>query len=379
MKKTIILTIGILFLCAFAANAQRANFDGAETAKFNGVWENAAATKGLKKINIETKGNRIYVQISASCQPTDCVWETQSAQAFFPNIDAREANALKVEYNKNGIRRMVLIEKTARDRLRVYHFAKYDSDERKNIVSEHDFRKSSVASDVAKNKEPELPVMKTTSVTGTWQNTDAKTGGVTKIELTNSGGNYSSKAWGQCSPEDCDWGTVKTTKFAPSVSSNETAALIAVYPSGNQRTVFYRMMPNNTLQATVLTEFRGSRQDTFINYTFKKSLKLDKPIIKPPLKISVLPDLKIDRIYLDASNQVVVVVSNAGRGAVPDSVWTDKNPKSASVLIKVNGNGWGGATIWKEDDNRRLKNFGRFGKIRIGLQSYQRYGDRGDS
>jgi len=67
------------------------------------------------------------------------------------------------------------------------------------------------------------------------------------------------------------------------------------------------------------------------------------------------PDLKIDKIYLDRNCNVIVRVKNAGKGKLPGSVWTDKNPKSAGVYLYINGKKWGGATIWKFDPRRRLQ------------------------
>jgi len=67
------------------------------------------------------------------------------------------------------------------------------------------------------------------------------------------------------------------------------------------------------------------------------------------------PDLKIDKIYLDRNCNVIVRVKNAGKGRVPKTVWTKHYPKSSSVYLKVNGKGWGGATIWKLDPRRRLQ------------------------
>ncbi|MBW2591276.1 MAG: hypothetical protein JRD71_11290 [Deltaproteobacteria bacterium] len=67
------------------------------------------------------------------------------------------------------------------------------------------------------------------------------------------------------------------------------------------------------------------------------------------------PDLKIDKIYLDRNCNVIVRVKNAGKGRVPKTVWTKHYPKSSSVYLKVNGKGWGGATIWKFDPRRRLQ------------------------
>ncbi len=70
--------------------------------------------------------------------------------------------------------------------------------------------------------------------------------------------------------------------------------------------------------------------------------------------VTQLPDLIIDKIYLNRRCQVMVKVRNIGKGRVPVTVWTQKKPNSASVYLKVNGRNWGGGTIWKFDSRRRL-------------------------
>jgi hypothetical protein len=68
-----------------------------------------------------------------------------------------------------------------------------------------------------------------------------------------------------------------------------------------------------------------------------------------------LPDLVIEKIFLDQSCNVAVVVKNLGPGNVPDAVWTVHEPKSAGVYLYRNGTGWGGATIWLFDPAKALQ------------------------
>ena len=68
-----------------------------------------------------------------------------------------------------------------------------------------------------------------------------------------------------------------------------------------------------------------------------------------------LPDLVVDKIWLNRECRVVVKVRNIGQGALPNAVWTQHNPKSAGVYLYNNGNKWGGATIWSFDPGRNLK------------------------
>jgi hypothetical protein len=68
-----------------------------------------------------------------------------------------------------------------------------------------------------------------------------------------------------------------------------------------------------------------------------------------------LPDLVIEKIFVDQSCNVAVVVKNLGPGNVPDAVWTVHTPKSAGVYLYRNGTGWGGASIWKFDPAKALQ------------------------
>jgi hypothetical protein len=68
-----------------------------------------------------------------------------------------------------------------------------------------------------------------------------------------------------------------------------------------------------------------------------------------------LPDLAITKLYLNRQCEIVVHVKNIGRGLLPDSVYTDINPKSPSILISQNGGSTGGITIWKLDPGRQLQ------------------------
>ena len=71
-----------------------------------------------------------------------------------------------------------------------------------------------------------------------------------------------------------------------------------------------------------------------------------------------LPDLVIKGIEVDRKCQVVVIVANAGPGAVPDDVWATHKPISSSVCLYLNGDKRGGRTIWGFDPGRHLQRAG---------------------
>ena len=68
-----------------------------------------------------------------------------------------------------------------------------------------------------------------------------------------------------------------------------------------------------------------------------------------------LPDLTVEKITVTRNCNLVVVVKNEGPGILPDYVYTQHHPKSAGVYVYINGNGWGGKTIWKFDPSRKLQ------------------------
>jgi hypothetical protein len=81
------------------------------------------------------------------------------------------------------------------------------------------------------------------------------------------------------------------------------------------------------------------------------NVSFKKVIVKAERK---LPNLIIKDIYLDQKCQVVVKVKNIGQGSIPTQVWTQHTPKSAGVYLHINGQKWGGSTIWKFDSAKKL-------------------------
>jgi hypothetical protein len=69
----------------------------------------------------------------------------------------------------------------------------------------------------------------------------------------------------------------------------------------------------------------------------------------------LLPDLSVQDIWLTPDCRVAVRIRNNGPGQIPDRVWTDHQPNSAGVYLTINGNKWGGGTIWLFDPARALK------------------------
>jgi hypothetical protein len=93
---------------------------------------------------------------------------------------------------------------------------------------------------------------------GNWVNADPATGGVTKLKVTVTGPNAKVHAWGSCTPTDCDWGEVKATAFATSVSASITSDaryLMAVFTESFKKTTMIMTPSGNRLKVTYLTQF----------------------------------------------------------------------------------------------------------------------------
>jgi hypothetical protein len=96
---------------------------------------------------------------------------------------------------------------------------------------------------------------------GKWVNADPATGGITKLTVTVTGPNAKVHAWGSCTPTDCDWGEVKATAFATSVSASiasDARYLMAVFTESFKKTTMIMMPSGNSLKVTYLTQFTDS-------------------------------------------------------------------------------------------------------------------------
>lgn len=63
---------------------------------------------------------------------------------------------------------------------------------------------------------------------GKWQNVNPNTRGIKALEIAVTGNNVTVHAWGQCTPQDCDWGVMPAFAYAPSVGANTAATAVAI-------------------------------------------------------------------------------------------------------------------------------------------------------
>jgi len=136
---------------------------------------------------------------------------------------------------------------------------------------------------------------------GEWQNADANTPGITRLDIRVNGSQVTVQAWGKCHPEDCDWGQVSATAYGPNVSSNlQTSAqsvLATFQTSFSQTLLVLDAAGGRGLRAQVLTRFTdGSGRNNYTqNYSFVRSsmsggtIKQVSPAVAGAATVVLLP------------------------------------------------------------------------------------------
>ena len=98
--------------------------------------------------------------------------------------------------------------------------------------------------------------------TGRWQNADRSTRDLTRLRISFDGDNLDVRAWGQCEPRDCDWGTVDAVAYSPSPGANPRVSateIIAVYnPGFARKTLILTLRPGNRITYALYTRFTDS-------------------------------------------------------------------------------------------------------------------------
>ncbi len=67
---------------------------------------------------------------------------------------------------------------------------------------------------------------------GTWINTNGASRGITRVVLTDRGGELAMRAYGDCDPSPCDWGEVTACFFPKEICFHEAMAFTAFYDFG---------------------------------------------------------------------------------------------------------------------------------------------------
>lgn len=99
------------------------------------------------------------------------------------------------------------------------------------------------------------------TLNGLWVNTDSKTRSITKINISSNTTRL--RAWGSCSPTDCDWGTVSLSKYG-------TGYRAIFNTSVAKRTLILTRMSNGTIKMTATYDYKDRRPTKKTTNYFKK-------------------------------------------------------------------------------------------------------------
>lgn len=119
---------------------------------------------------------------------------------------------------------------------------------------------------------------------GRWKNVNPTTDGITALDIRLTSASLRVRAWGQCHPNDCDWGEVSAFAYSPGIneSLNHAAkAISAVFSTSFSETLLIiEPAPANHLRAEVFTRFtdNSGRMNFKSAYTFATGLPAPKLI-----------------------------------------------------------------------------------------------------
>lgn len=109
---------------------------------------------------------------------------------------------------------------------------------------------------------------------GKWENIDANTRGLTRLEISVVDSKVKVHAYGACEPYDCDLGEVEGIAYAPNINSRikETAQAVTAAYAGGERIMVIRPEADNRLQVETFTRFtdRSGRANYTTSHTFAR-------------------------------------------------------------------------------------------------------------
>lgn len=112
---------------------------------------------------------------------------------------------------------------------------------------------------------------------GTWVNTNSNTRGITKLVVQKTAANnLQIRVFGQCQPQDCDWGETGLTTYGKSVQDSDHTGATASYRKSFANTLLTMELnprSRSLLNLNSFTEFtdRSNRQNYFSSDSFKKA------------------------------------------------------------------------------------------------------------
>ena len=206
-----------------------------------GTWVNTNhATRNVVDLVVATTGRGITVDGFGACSPSACEWGRIAGTVFGPDASAATGTAFAAQWNFGFARTVLLAVYSAPKKvptLTVREFTTFtDASGRSNYTADETFTKGKPVK-VTKTGTAALdyplgnPVTPVASLPAVWINT-AASGNVRAVILTRSGGLLRVRAYGYCSPDPCNWGTVTGVTFGSSVSATTGGTFLAPYAFG---------------------------------------------------------------------------------------------------------------------------------------------------
>jgi hypothetical protein len=189
---------------------------------------------------VSTRSTGITVDGFGACSPLPCQWGRIAGTVFGPDVSAATGTEFAAQWNLGFARTVVLAVYSAAKKvptLTVREFTTFIVDgDRSNYTADETFTKgrpvkATTTGTAATDYPLGTPVTPATSLQAVWINT-AASGNVRAVILTRSGGLLHVHAYGFCSPDPCNWGTVTGITFGSSVSATTGGTFLAPYAFG---------------------------------------------------------------------------------------------------------------------------------------------------
>ena len=211
------------------------------SAALAGTWVNTNhATRNIVDLVVGATDRGITVDGFGACSPSPCEWGRIAGTVFGPDASAPIGTAFASQWNFGFARTVLLAVYSAPKKvptLTVREFTTFTDDSgRSNYTADETFTKGKpvkVAKTGTAAQDYPLghPVTPVASLPAIWINT-AASGNVRAVILTRAGSLLKVRAYGYCSPDPCNWGTVVGITFGPSVSATTGGTFLAPYTFG---------------------------------------------------------------------------------------------------------------------------------------------------
>jgi hypothetical protein len=207
------------------------------SAALAGTWVNTNhATRNIVDLVVSTTDRGITVDGFGACTPLPCEWGRIAGTVFGPDVSAAAGSAFAAQWNF-GFKRTVLLAVYSDPRkvptLTVREFSTFtDGGDRSNYTADETFTKGTPVTETTAGTaahdyplgHPVTPV----SLPAVWINTAAG-GNVRAVILTRAGALLKVHAYGFCSPDPCNWGTVTGITFGSGISATTGGTFLARY------------------------------------------------------------------------------------------------------------------------------------------------------